>query len=105
MRIKRRSGPLPDLLRKGHTHEHVERRPTRTAEIADGISEYEEQKMGKILPVGGHVEVLKSEHPETWVPAEVIDLLAAQFTAEVDGHTRFFLYADRNVTWRQLREK
>jgi hypothetical protein len=75
-------------------------------EVAWGLLEYEEQQMAKQLPVGGHVEVLLPfALPDEWQPAEVIDLLDAQFTAEVDGHTHFFLYADRGTTWRQLTQE
>ena len=58
--------------------------------------------MKKILPVGGHVEVLRPN--DLWVPAEVIDLLSAQFTADVDGRILYYFYADKDVTWRQLSE-
>ena len=69
--------------------------------------------MAKQLPVGGHVEVLPLVYDRgtTWVPAEVIDLLDTQFTAEVEGHgVQFFSYEDKYNkatqigTWRQLEE-
>lgn len=64
--------------------------------------------MPKSLAVGGHVEILppfSDPDKDEWVPAEVIDLLSSQFTADVDGHTHFFLYTDKGVTWRQLTEE
>ncbi len=101
---KPRVGRTPEILRKGHSHV-VERDPDYTFEIEDGLIEYEVHRMAKRLPVGGHVEVLLPfASPDEWQPGEVIDLLDAQFTAEVDGATHFFLYVDRDVTWRQLRE-
>ena len=94
----------PEILRKGHTHE-VKRDPDYAYEIEMGLIEYEVDRMAKSLAVGGHVEVLLPfALPDEWQPAEVIDLLADQFTADVDGHTHFFLYRDKGTTWRQLQE-
>jgi hypothetical protein len=94
----------PDILRKGHTHV-VEREPDYRVEIKMGLIEYEDQIMAKQLEVGGDIEVLPPFSTEDeWVPATIIDLLATQFTCNVEGNTRFYFYADKDVTWRQLRE-
>lgn len=96
----------PTILRKGHVHV-VERDPDYSMDIEMGLIEYEEDLvMTKSLAVGGHVEVLLPFSLEDeWKPAEIIDLLADQFTADVEGHTHFFLYRDKGTTWRQLQEE
>lgn len=65
-----------------------------------------EYDMGVSLPVGGHVEVLPMCALEgEWVHGEVIDLLATQFTCEVEGETHFYFYTDKGTTWRQLKQE
>lgn len=34
----------------------------------------------------------------------VIDLLSAQFTAEIGGRVRFYFWTDRGVTWKEEKQ-
>lgn len=33
----------------------------------------------------------------------VLSALSSQFTADVEGYTRFFFYRDRGVTWQKVK--
>lgn len=106
-RIKGSRGHSPPIMGKGHAHV-VSRDLDYEVEIQWGLIEYEEEQMAKQLPVGGHVEVLPFIYDRSteWVPAEVIDLLDTQFTCEIpEVGLQFFAYADKGVTWRQLKEE
>lgn len=41
---------------------------------------------------------------ETGKKGEVVDALALQFTALVDGRIRFYFYKDKNLTWVPMRK-